>query len=91
MNSDPLTHLTKDERIKGAFNGNILYEGRQLDLHVNPDGLPLSECLEFAKAALAQLGRLDEIARKEASRKLLRNYNENWREGLRGDGTIVQP
>src|SRR4029077_4828243 len=86
MNSDPLANLTKDERIKGAFNGNIHYEGRQIDLHVNPSGSVLSECLEFAKAALAQLGRLDEIARKEASHKLLRNYNENWRDYRQGDG-----
>ena len=86
MISDPLAHLTKDERIKGAFNGNILYEGRQLGLHVNPDGSALSECLELAKAALAQLARLDEMARKEAVRKLLSNYNENWREYQRGDG-----
>ena len=47
---------------------------------------PLSDCLALARSVASELSSIDAKARHAAARDLLKLYNENWREGIEGDG-----
>lgn len=92
MNDPLLGDLRADPALGGSWVGSIRCEDRDLALRIDPDGEDLAVCIELAKEMVRSLKALQEMARQAASRKLLENYNENWRHllHLREDGSTEE-
>ena len=94
---DPvLGSLQPDPDLKGCLLGNVLFDGRQLAIRIDPDDGDLESCLEVGRALLKSLRQFENNARTVAANHLLDSYNDDWRmfQRARADGTmedIVNP
>ncbi len=91
--TDPkLGEVRSDPSLENNLLMTVSFEGRDIELTLDPDGEELEECLEIARELSASLVEHNKKALSVASRDLLTNYNENWRfYGVsRGDGTTEE-
>jgi hypothetical protein len=85
-----LGEIAPDPRLKGSFRASIPFEGRQIELSIQPDGVELDKCLAVARELVTFLKALEAKARVIAASELLTSYNSNWREFQRvlADGEV---
>ncbi len=90
MNDPVLGELKSDPRLPGCVFASIPYQGRSIELRVDPDDVPIEECLSLARGFVASLENFETKARVVASQKLLGEYSQNWREfsRTRSDGNM---
>ncbi len=77
--------------IADGWTGTLAHRGRAVAVSVQRDGAPAEAVLALARAAMADLPRLDEAATAVAARALLPQYNDGWRRGERHVGGRMQP
>ncbi len=85
-----LPELHPDPQLPQVWLGTLTFNGRKVDLRVDPDGVPKEECMASALQAVRALSELDVKAKAAAAAELLPNYNQNWRHfsQTKADGTF---
>lgn len=77
------TELRPDPKLPDRFVGEFSFDGRNLDISVELDGASFDAVMGLASSALDSIVDLDSSARLVAAKKLLPDYNSNWREFIR--------
>lgn len=72
--------LNGDSNSSDALSGEFAYDGRTVELRIDPDDRTRTECLETARKLLTFFQEMNDRALSVASDRLLSTYNENWRE-----------
>lgn len=75
-----LENLEIDERIENSYKGSFTFKGREVRIHLDPDGESFEETLALARKFLSSLEVYDKKARSYVVETSLNSYNENWRE-----------
>ncbi|MES2660675.1 MAG: DUF2262 domain-containing protein [Verrucomicrobiota bacterium] len=86
MKTPILGDLEADEHIPNFYSAVFKYRDRDLTVCLDPDDAELDVTLGAARKGLLDLERIEQIARREASSRLLKTYNESWREYQESDG-----
>ncbi|MBK1856585.1 DUF2262 domain-containing protein [Verrucomicrobiaceae bacterium 5K15] len=86
MKDAVLGTLKEDKHIAHMLIGTILHKYRKVKLTISLEGEALENCLEWAREAVGDLKRIDDLAKQAACEHLLPLYNENWREYEQSDG-----
>jgi hypothetical protein len=90
MNDPVLGALKPDPQVSGCMLASIPYQGREIDLRVDPGNVEMEGCLNLARDFVASLKLLETKARLVAAEKLIDEYNEDWRmfSRARADGSM---
>ena len=75
----------------GVLQGKIASEHGDVDVSINPDGLPLEASLSLAEKVMRNITALDDRGRDLVAADALEAYNSDWRFGERiNDGGIME-
>jgi hypothetical protein len=68
----------------------VQHGSRDIKVSISRDGEPLEKALELAAQVVSHLPKLDELAKRIASRDLRETYNNGWNEydEMQDDGSI---
>jgi hypothetical protein len=75
-----LENLEIDDRIENSYKGSFTFKGREVRIHIDPDGENLEETMALARKFLSSLEEYDKKARGYVVDNSLQSYNEDWRE-----------
>lgn len=62
-----------------ALLANMDFDGKPVEINIDPENEPIDSVLEFAKVIAKDLSIYNKTAKKFAAEELLDTYNDNWR------------
>ncbi|MEM8982126.1 MAG: DUF2262 domain-containing protein [Pseudomonadota bacterium] len=80
MYDEVLTKLIPTKNAREAFEGEFIYREGKVSIVVDADGEDIDVTRWLARKFLLNLAEYDAKARATAAEKMLKTYNETWRQ-----------
>jgi hypothetical protein len=92
MNDPVLGTLVADSHLSGCLVASVPFEGRAIELRLDPNGAHMEACLILAREVVASLKGLEGKAATVAAAHLITEYNQSWRHfsRSRSDGSMEE-